>query len=93
MLIIDDVQFLQGKSIQQEFCHTLNALIDAGRQVVVAADRPPGELETLDERVLSRFKGGLCVDIGPLDETLRMQDSRGAYRRRAGDAAGLPGAA
>ncbi|WP_442754216.1 chromosomal replication initiator protein DnaA [Methylocystis sp. JAN1] len=73
MLIIDDVQFLQGKSIQQEFCHTLNALIDAGRQVVVAADRPPSELETLDERVLSRFKGGLCVDIGPLDEQLRVK--------------------
>lgn len=71
LLIIDDVQFLQGKSIQQEFCHTLNALIDAGRQVVVAADRPPSELETLDERVLSRFKGGLCVDIGPLDDALR----------------------
>ncbi len=71
MLIIDDVQFLQGKSIQQEFCHTLNALIDAGRQVVVAADRPPSDLETLDERVLSRFKGGLCVDIGALDDTLR----------------------
>ncbi len=73
MLIIDDVQFLQGKSIQQEFCHTLNALIDSGRQVVVAADRPPSELETLDERVLSRFKGGLCVDIGPLDESLRVK--------------------
>jgi chromosomal replication initiator protein len=73
MLIIDDVQFLQGKSIQQEFCHTINALIDAGRQVVVAADRPPSELETLDERVLSRFKGGLCVDIGPLDEALRVK--------------------
>ncbi|MGD9543495.1 MAG: chromosomal replication initiator protein DnaA [Methylocystis sp.] len=73
MLIIDDVQFLQGKSIQQEFCHTLNALIDAGRQVVVAADRPPSELDTLDERVLSRFKGGLCVDIGPLDEALRIK--------------------
>ena len=73
MLIIDDVQFLQGKSIQQEFCHTLNALIDAGRQVVVAADRPPSELETLDERVLSRLKGGLCVDIGPLDDQLRVK--------------------
>jgi chromosomal replication initiator protein len=73
MLIIDDVQFFQGKSIQQEFCHTLNALIDAGRQVVVAADRPPSELETLDERVLSRFKGGLCVDIEPLDEGLRVK--------------------
>ena len=89
MLIIDDVQFLKGKSIQQEFCHTLNALIDAGRQVVVAADRPPSELETLDERVLSRFKGGLCVDIGQLDEGLRDQDSRGAHRRRAGKASGL----
>ena len=73
VLIIDDVQFLQGKSIQHEFCHTLNALIDAGRQVVVAADRPPSELETLDERVLSRLKGGLCVDIGPLDEELRIK--------------------
>jgi chromosomal replication initiator protein len=64
---------LQGKSIQQEFSHTLNALIDAGRQVVVAADRPPSELDSLDERVLSRFKGGLCVDIGPLDEGLRVK--------------------
>ena len=73
MLIIDDVQFLQGKTIQREFCHTLNALIDAGRQVVVAADRPPSELETLDERVLSRFKGGLCVAIEPLDEILRVK--------------------
>ena len=73
VLIINDVQFLQGKSIQHEFCHTLNALIDAGRQVVVAADRPPSELETLDERVLSRLKGGLCVDIGPLDEELRIK--------------------
>lgn len=73
VLIIDDVQFLQGKSIQQEFCHTLNSLIDAGKQVVVAADRPPSDLETLDERVLSRLKGGLCVDIGPLDEELRIK--------------------
>jgi chromosomal replication initiator protein len=73
MLIIDDVQFLAGKSIQQEFCHTLNALIDSGKQVVVAADRAPSDLETLDERVLSRLKGGLCVDIGPLDEILRVK--------------------
>jgi chromosomal replication initiator protein len=73
MLVVDDVQFLHGKSVQAEFCHLLNALIDAGRQVVVAADRPPSQLDTLDERVLSRFKGGLCVDIGPLDEALRVQ--------------------
>jgi chromosomal replication initiator protein len=73
MLIIDDVQFLRGEWIQQEFCHILNALIDAGRQIVVAADRPPSDLETLDERVLSRLKAGLCVDIGPLDEGLRVK--------------------
>jgi chromosomal replication initiator protein len=73
ILIIDDVQFLQGKSIQQEFCHTLNALIDARRQIVIAADRPPGELESLDERVRSRFAGGLCVEMGTLDENLRIK--------------------
>ncbi len=72
VLVIDDVQFLQGKSIQHEFCHTLNALIDAGRQVVVAADRPPAELESLDERVRSRLTGGLCTDVGALDEELRL---------------------
>ena len=71
LLIIDDVQFLQGKVIQQEFCHTLNALLDAGRQVVVASDRPPSDLESLEERVRSRLAGGFCVDIGPLDEELR----------------------
>ena len=73
VLIIDDVQFLQGKSIQTEFCHTLNALIDDGRQVVIAADRPPGELEALEERVRSRLAGGLCVEIEPLDEGLRQR--------------------
>ncbi|MGH6818153.1 MAG: chromosomal replication initiator protein DnaA [Methylovirgula sp.] len=73
ILIIDDVQFLQGKSIQQEFCHTLNALIDARRQIVIAADRPPGDLESLDERVRSRFAGGLCVEMGGLDENLRVK--------------------
>jgi chromosomal replication initiator protein len=73
VLVIDDVQFLQGKSIQQEFCHTLNALIDAGRQIVIAADRPPGDLESLEERVRSRLAGGLCVDMGILDEALRIQ--------------------
>ena len=46
VLVIDDLQFLQGKIMQAEFCHTLNALIDAGRQVVIAADRPPSDLET-----------------------------------------------
>jgi chromosomal replication initiator protein len=71
LLILDDVQFIQGKSIQVEFGHTLNALIDAGRQVVVASDRPPAELESVDERVRSRLAGGLVVEIGMLDEALR----------------------
>ena len=71
VLIIDDVQFLQGKSIQTEFCHTLNALIDDGRQVIVAADRPPSDLESLEERVRSRLAGGLCVEMEALDEALR----------------------
>lgn len=72
-LIIDDVQFLRGKSIPQEFCHTLNALIDAGKQVVIAADRPPSDLDSLDERVRSRLSGGLCVEMKPFDEQLRIK--------------------
>lgn len=71
LLIIDDMQFLHGKQMQQEFCHTVNALIDGARQVVVAADRPPVELDTLDERVRSRLAGGLLVEIGAPDLALR----------------------
>ncbi len=73
VLVIDDIQFLQGKSIQQEFCHTLNALIDSRRQIVIAADRPPADLECLEERVRSRLGGGLCIEIGGLDEALRVK--------------------
>ena len=73
VLVIDDLQFLQGKSTQAEFCHTLNALIDAGRQVVIASDRPPSDLESLDERVRSRLAGGLVVEIGSLGEELRYE--------------------
>jgi chromosomal replication initiator protein len=71
LLILDDVQFIQGRSIQQEFGHTLNSLIDSSRQIVVASDRPPADLEALDERVRSRLGGGLVVEIGALDEQLR----------------------
>src|SRR5499433_2843393 len=73
VLVIDDLQFLQGKSTQAEFCHTLNALIDAGRQVVIASDRPPSDLESLDERVRSRLAGGLVVEIGSHEEELRLE--------------------
>jgi chromosomal replication initiator protein len=72
MLVIDDIQFLHGKTIQQEFCHTLNALIDAGKQVVVAADRVPSDLETVEDRMCSRLQAGLVVEIQPLDEALRI---------------------
>lgn len=73
LLIVDDVQFIQGRSIQQEFGHTINALIDAGKQIVVAADRLPSDLEALDERIRSRLAGGLVVEIGELDEALRVK--------------------
>jgi len=80
LLLIDDMQFLQGKSVQQEFCHMLNALIDGARQVVVAADRPPAELETLDERVRSRLKGGVAFEIGAPDIELRRRILHTRYR-------------
>ena len=83
LLLIDDMQFLQGKSVQQEFCHMLNALIDGARQVVVAADRPPAELETLDERVRSRLKGGVAFEIGAPDVELRRRDPRAHATRGA----------
>ena len=73
VLVVDDLQFLQGKNSQAEFSHTLNSLIDGGRQIVVAADRPPGQLECLDERIRSRLAGGLVVEIGTLDEDLRFE--------------------
>jgi chromosomal replication initiator protein len=71
ILLLDDTQFLQGRATQQEFCHTLNAMIDAGHQVVIAADRRTSELESLDERVRSRLSGGLSLDIAGPDEALR----------------------
>ena len=73
LLIFDDAQFLQGRVIQNEFGHVLNSLIDAGRQVVIAADRPPSELEAVDERVRSRLAGGICVEMSAFDETMRLK--------------------
>lgn len=71
VLLIDDMEFLQGPTIQQEFCHTLNSLIDGGRQVVVAADRAPTQLDKLDMRMRSRLGGGLVAEIGTMDYELR----------------------
>ena len=73
LLIIDDMQFLQGKSIQHEFCHLINLLLDSARQVVVAADRAPWELESLDARVRSRLQGGVAIEIESPDYEMRME--------------------
>lgn len=71
VLLIDDFQFLQGKTMQQEFCHTFNSLVDAKRQVVIAADVPPAQLESIDQRMRSRLAGGLVVDVGLPELELR----------------------
>jgi chromosomal replication initiator protein len=89
LLLIDDMQFLQGKSVQQEFCHMLNALIDGERQVVVAADRPPAELESVDERVRSRLKGGVAFEIGAPDLELRRRILHTRYRAASDQHRGL----
>jgi chromosomal replication initiator protein len=73
VLLIDDFQFLQGKTMQQEFCHTFNSLVDNKRQVIVAADVPPAQLESIDQRMRSRLTGGLVVDIELPDLDLRHQ--------------------
>ncbi|MCX7306124.1 MAG: chromosomal replication initiator protein DnaA [Hyphomicrobiales bacterium] len=72
LLIIDDMQFLQGKSIQHEFCHLINMLLDSAKQVVVAADRPPSELESLEPRVRSRLNGGVALEMSTPDYTMRL---------------------
>ncbi|MGF7159058.1 chromosomal replication initiator protein [Rhodoligotrophos appendicifer] len=73
VLLIDDFQFLQGKSMLQEFLHTFNSLVDAKRQVIVAADVPPTQLDSIDARMRSRLAGGLVVDIQPPELGLKKQ--------------------
>lgn len=70
LLLIDDMQFLQGKSAT-EFGHTLNALVSGAKQVVIAGDRLPRELDLLDDRLRSRLAGGLVVEVGSFDFDLR----------------------
>jgi chromosomal replication initiator protein len=89
ILVIDDMEFLQGPTIQQEFCHTLNSLIDGGRQVVVAADRAPTHLDKLDMRMRSRLGGGLVAEIKAMDYELRHQILVKRAQEACADTAGL----
>ncbi len=84
VLMVDDVQFIAGKdSTQEEFFHTFNALVDQNKQIIISADRAPGEIKDLEDRIKSRLQCGLVVDLHPTDYELRLgilQTKADAYR-------------
>jgi chromosomal replication initiator protein len=86
ILLIDDFEFMQGDKTEQEFEHIINALLDAGRQLVVASARPPAQIERLNDRMRSRLQRGLVTDLQPLSAELRFKIlERRVQEKRAQD--------
>jgi chromosomal replication initiator protein len=85
VLLIDDLEFMQGEKTEQEFDHIINALLDGGRHVVVASARAPGQIERLNERMRSRLQRGLVTEINTFDHELRLKvlEQRLAEKRAA----------
>jgi chromosomal replication initiator protein len=86
ILLIDDLEFMQGEKTEQEFEHIVNALLDGGRQVVVASARAPAQLERMNDRMRSRLQRGLVTEISALDHDMRIKIlEKRVQDRRAGD--------
>ncbi|WP_166417903.1 chromosomal replication initiator protein DnaA [Cochlodiniinecator piscidefendens] len=95
ILMVDDVQFIAGKgSTQEEFFHTFNALVDQNKQIIISADRAPGEIKDLEERIKSRLQCGLVVDLHPTDYELRLgilQQKVEQYKKQDSSLSLVPG--